>query len=128
MNSLHNYLAQVQQAIGTFPGIQVEEYWEQLLTATRANLRIRLHFADSSFLEISEALAVEGGRLTWLSYRYHWQDATGHLVFRYDNAPHHQEVGSFPHHKHLRDRVIASERPVVPDLLAEIQRHLFKPE
>lgn len=71
MSPLHDYLAHVQQVISTFPGIQVEEYWEQLLTATRANLRIRLHLADNSLLEISEALAVEGGRLTWLSYRYH---------------------------------------------------------
>jgi hypothetical protein len=61
MSPLRDYLAQVQQAIRTFPGIQVEEYWEQLLTVTRANLRIRLHLADNSLLEISEALAVEGG-------------------------------------------------------------------
>ena len=90
MSPLRDYLAQVQQAISTFPGVQVEEYWEQLLTVTRANLRIRLHLAGNSLLEISEALAVEGGRLA------------GHLILRYDNAPHHPEVGTFPHHKHLR--------------------------
>lgn len=72
MSPLHDYLAHVRQAIRTFPGIHVEEYWEQLLTATRANLRIRLHLVDNSLLEISEALAVEGARLIWLSYRYHW--------------------------------------------------------
>lgn len=91
MSPLRDYLAQIQQAISTFPGVQVEEYWEQLLTATRANLRIRLHLADNSLLEISEALAVEGGRLAWLN-----------LILRYDNAPHHPEVETFPHHKHLR--------------------------
>lgn len=128
MSPLHDYLAHVQQVISAFPGIHVEEYWEQLLTATRSNLRIRLHFADNSLLEISEALAVEGAKLTWLSYRYHWQDTTGHLILRYDNAPHHPEVGTFPHHTHLRETVVASQRPALPDLLAKIQRHLFKPE
>ncbi len=126
MSPLRDYLAQVQQAISTFPGIQVEEYWEQLLTVTRANLRIRLHLADNSLLEISEALAVEGGRLTWLSYRYHWQDATGNLILRYDNAPHHPEVGTFPHHKHLRETVVASQRPALPDLFVEIQHLLSR--
>lgn len=86
MSPLHDYLAHVQQVISTFPGIHVEEYREQLLTATRATLRIRLHLVDNSLLEISEALAVEGSRLTWLSYRYHWQDTTGHLILRYDNT------------------------------------------
>lgn len=128
MSPLHDHLAHVRQAISTFPGIHVEEYWEQLLTATRANLRIRLHLADNSLLEISEALAVEGARLTWLSYRYHWQDTTGHLILRYDNAPHHPEVGTFPHHKHLRETVVASQRPALPDLLVEIQHHRFESE
>ena len=126
MSPLRDYLAQIQQAISTFPGIQVEEYWEQLLTATRANLRIRLHLADNSLLEISEALAVEGGRLTWLSYRYHWQAATGNLILRYDDAPHHPEVETFPHHKHLRETVVASQRPALPDLFVEIQHYLSR--
>lgn len=128
MSLLHEHLAQVRQAVSAFSGILVEEYWEQLLTATRANLRIRLRFADHSLLEISEALAVEGGSVTWLCYRYHWQHATGHLILRYDNAPHHPEVGTFPHHKHLRETVVASQRPALPDLLTEIQHHLCKSE
>lgn len=128
MSPLHDHLAHVRQAIRTFPGIHVEEYWEQLLTATRANLRIRLHLVDNSLLEISEALAVEGARLIWLSYRYHWQDTTGHLILRYDNAPHHPEVGTFPHHKHLRETVVASQRPALPDLLVEIRHYRFTSE
>jgi hypothetical protein len=59
MSPLRDYLAQIQQAISAFPGVLVEEYWEQLLTATRANLRIRLHLADNSLLEISEALQLQ---------------------------------------------------------------------
>ncbi|CBE68853.1 conserved protein of unknown function [Candidatus Methylomirabilis oxygeniifera] len=50
MSPLHDYLAQVQQAISALPWIQIEEYWAQLLTATRANLRIRLQLADNSLL------------------------------------------------------------------------------
>ena len=126
MSPIHDYLTQIQQSISAFPGAQVEEYWEQLLTATRANLRIRLHLVDNSFLEISEALAVEEGRVAWLSYRYHWQDATGRLVLRYDDAPHHPEIETFPHHKHLREAVVAAQRPALPDLLAEIQHLLSK--
>jgi len=122
VSSLQDYLRQVREAIGTFPGAQVEGYRTELLTPSRANLRIRLRLPDDSFLEISEALVVQEGTLTWLSYRYHWQDATGRLILRYDNAPHHPEVESFPHHKHVEEKVAASERPALVKLIAEIQR------
>ena len=124
MSPLRDYLAQIQQAVSAFPGTHIEEYREQLLTATRANLCIRLHLADNSLLEISEALVVEAGALTWLSYRYHWQASAGNVILRYDNAPHHPELETFPHHKHLGESVVGSQRPALPDLFGEIQ-HLL---
>lgn len=59
MTAILDYLRQIRQAINAFAGAQVERYQEQLLTATRANLRIRLRLPDNSFLEISESLAAE---------------------------------------------------------------------
>lgn len=126
-SSLSDYLKDIRQAVSAFVGVQIEQYREQLLTETRANLRIRLRLADNSLLEISESLIMEGGTPIWLSYRYHWQDATGRLILRYDDAPHHPEIETFPHHKHGGKTVIASQRPALPDLLAEVQRHLSKP-
>jgi len=101
MTPLLDYLTQIRQAINAFAGVQVERYQEQFLTATRANLRIRLRLPDNFFLEISEALVAEEGEITWLSYRYHWQDPIGCLILRYDDAPHHQEIETFPDHKHI---------------------------
>jgi hypothetical protein len=124
MTPLQHYLLEVRQEVSSLPGTQVELYREQLLTDTRANLRIRLRLADRSLLEIREALVVRQGALTWLSYRYHWQDAAGRLVLRYDDAPHHPEVDTFPQHQHVGEMVIASPRPYLPHLLAEIQRRL----
>ncbi len=124
MSPLQDYLLRVRTAIETFPSAQVERHRVELLTTSRANLRIRLRLPDDSFLEISEALVVEQGALTWLSYRYHWQDASGRVILRYDNAPHHPEVESFPDHKHVENTVMPSDRPALPALLAEIQRLL----
>ena len=124
MTPLQNYLVEIRQAISRCAGIRVEQYREQLLTATRGNLRIRLRFADESLLEISEALVMHEGELTWLSYRYHWQDVAGRLIFCYGDAPHYPEIGTFPHHKHVRETVIASDRPDLPGLIEEIHRFL----
>lgn len=126
MSPLHDYLAQIQRTVSAFSEGHVEEYREQLLTTTRANLRIRLHLTDNSRLVISEALAVVDDRLTWLSYRYHWQAATGDVILRYVNAPHHPEGETFPHHKHSGETVVASQRPALPDLFVEVRRLLSK--
>ena len=32
-------------------------------------------------------------------FSFHWQ-RDSECVVRWDNAPHHQEVATFPHHKH----------------------------
>ncbi|MGH2523179.1 MAG: toxin-antitoxin system TumE family protein [Anaerolineales bacterium] len=47
----------------------------------------------------------------------------GNRVFRYDNAPHHPEILTFPHHKHLgpEDRLAESTEPNLADVLAEIE-------
>jgi hypothetical protein len=56
-----------------------------------------------------------------LKYRYHYEDPDGRLVFRYDNAPHHPEVETFPHHKHLSDgRVVPSVEQSLPRVLEEV--------
>ncbi|WP_461459310.1 toxin-antitoxin system TumE family protein [Methanothrix sp.] len=43
-----------------------------------------------------------------LKYRFHLIDKNGEMVFRYDNAPHHDN-STFPHHKHHADCVVESE-------------------
>ena len=54
------------------------------------------YFIDNSFLDV------------WLSdeidYSYHWeQRALRGLIHRWDNAPDHPEIESFPHHFHDGD-------------------------
>jgi len=35
-----------------------------------------------------------------LKYRYHLQTLNGQLISRWDNAEHHRQVSTFPHHRH----------------------------
>jgi len=55
--------------------------------------KLRVFLIDGSFLDV------------WLSedndYSFHWeQRAVRGLIHRWDNAPDHSEVDSFPHHFH----------------------------
>lgn len=117
--TLEEYFANVLQLIQTLTGVDVERYEEQLLSATRGNLRLRLRFADQALLEISEAVLCTARTLQWLSYRYHYQEPSG-FVLRYDNAPHHPEVATHPDHKHVENDVLASSHPTIAQVLLEV--------
>ena len=52
-------------------------------------------FADGSRLEFSEQLPT-----TRRKFRLHYMDAQDNLIVRWDSAPHHKVLGTFPFHKH----------------------------
>jgi len=62
--------------------------------------RYRTFFRDGSMAEFSERLIEEKGILKTTKYRFHWQNKDGGLIKRWDNAAHHPEIETFPHHLH----------------------------
>jgi len=80
----------------------------------------RINFLDGSELYFLEFVDSREGVRRY-KYSYHCQDKDGKLRFRYDMAPHHKEIKTFPHHKHLADRVIQSPQPSFEDILEEVE-------
>ena len=97
LDLLSQCLGKIENAISTLVDSYVEHYNEEIITANRINLKIRIRFSSGHLLELNEAVVVEGkGNNEHLSYRYHFQDGQNNLVFRYDNTPHFQEIKKFP--------------------------------
>ncbi len=120
-NILSDYLNQIEQAIVQCQNVEIERYQEEILTPKRVNLRIRLRFNQTHLLEVNEAIIVTDNQLNFLDYRYHFQDEKNCLVFRYDSTPHFPNLPNFPHHKHLSDQVIPSQKPNIIEVLKEIK-------
>ena len=78
-----------------------------------------LYFADGSRLEFTERIVIRSYRPFKERYRYQYlrDDET---VFRYDNAPHHLYLPTFPHHKHEEYTIVASSESTLQQVLAEI--------
>jgi hypothetical protein len=85
----------------------------------------RLRFWDGSLLEFTETLTEQGVVLIKTDYAYHYQDIDDNLVFRYDNAPHHPEVSTHPHHKHTPIGIEAATPPHLNEVLHEIDQYLY---
>jgi predicted ATPase len=121
MRAIEEYFTYIYQLVQGLAEVHAERFEEQRLSATRGNLRIRLRFSDQALLEISEAVVLTAGELRWLSYRYHYQDPSGAMLFRYDNAPHHPEIPTYPDHMHAGDRILASAHPSIEQVLQEVR-------
>lgn len=70
-------------------------------TPTDGHLRARLTLTDGSLLEFSEYVQhTPDGQINIVTYSYHWADAHGDLIKRWDNTPHFPNLPGFPHHIH----------------------------
>ncbi len=54
-------------------------------------------------------------------YAYHASNGS-ELVIRWDNAPHHRKIKTFPHHKHVREDVLESKEVVLEEILEEMEK------
>ena len=79
-----------------------------------------LLFTDESALHFIEFVNVKETTEVY-KYSYQYQDRNGKLVFRYDMAPHHREIGTFPHHKHIHsNKVVEASAPGLAQVLDAI--------
>jgi hypothetical protein len=124
---LKQYLALLQNIVYSRQEITVERFLVQEVMPDREGLiEGRLRFWDESLLEFVEVLQAKGIVLVKTNYTYHYQNADIELIFRYDNAPHHPEVATFPHHKHTKTAIETATPPHLGDVLKEIDQILYE--
>ncbi len=103
----------------TFPGalVAVEKAY---MRGRAAYIRLRATLASPG-----TAIVIREAWLKGRLHRYAYQlIAEGKPLLRYDNAPHHPEIETFPHHKHLEDRVEPLPSPSVEAFLKEARNLL----
>ncbi len=100
------------------PGCRVWVEKHRLLEDTEY-LSVAVSCGPGRELRLREFLA--GGRLVRYAYQVLVE---GRPVLRYDNAPHHPEVETHPHHRHVGGRVEPLEEPSLEAFLEEARRLL----
>ena len=123
--SLYAYLDRLENTLYSRQDMTVEKLHIDV-RAIRTSFHALIGFHDNSHLTIFERLESTNQRdFKRVSYRFHYQNADGVLIFRYDNSPHYPHLATFPAHKHLPDQVIAAEAPDLADVLREIDTLLY---
>ncbi|MBC8438209.1 MAG: hypothetical protein H8D87_00780 [Deltaproteobacteria bacterium] len=96
---------------------------EEIRANKQGILNVKVVLINQSVLHIKEYLDAKY-RINRLSYAYQYQDRTGQLIFRYDNAAHRPVLG-FNEHKHSNDGTIhEAALPDIFDFVDEIISHL----
>jgi hypothetical protein len=86
---------------------------------TGSYTRLKILFRDGSELHTREFVNdVER------KYSFHWQSRDGELIIRWDNAPHHPELDTFPDHKHFNGQVVATLELSLRDVFKVIEERL----
>ncbi len=96
-------------------------------TDVKFQLKLRIEFIDRSILFTNDYVGVDRQK-----YAFHWQQADGTWLMRWDNASHFLELASFPHHKHDyrsgSEVVMDSFNISLSEVLEYIQRQLTHPQ
>lgn len=112
-------LSQLKVLLTDFPHVLNQKITYELGDPDEAYIKGEVILADGSKLALAEFL--EKSKKGWKieRYRYHLMNKNNELIFRYDNAPHHPKIKTFPHHKHLSEIVTLSQRPSFKKLMDE---------
>ena len=83
-----DYFDDIEQRLIGIPNLYVEQFNAVIVSVDRANLKLRLRFELRYLLSVSEAMVIRDHQMTFLDYRYHFQNSQNNLIFRYDsNTP-----------------------------------------
>ncbi len=59
------------------------------------------------------------------NYSYHWQDDKNNLIMRWDNAPYHKNIETFPHHLHNKNGIFENFDITILDILKTIEKSIL---
>ena len=112
--TLAEYLDSVKERLLIDTVVSSFQIVRERSTLTDGHLRARLTLTDGSLLEFSEYVQRSpNGQINVVTYSYHWTDAHGDLIRRWDNTPHFPDLAGFPHHIHDgRTNTVSPGKPV----------------
>jgi len=118
--TIPEYLQELDELIDTAPEVVNVDIIRRSVWDTGMEIvalyRYKLTMNDRSVLELTERLIEMGGTFVITKYRHHWQNRNAQIIKRWDNAPHHLKLKTFPHHVHDGAETNVSEHDEVSGL------------
>ncbi len=125
-NKIKRHFDRLEKTIGDDPLVVLSDFHRVYTSPATAFVKGKARFINNSLLNIFQHVRINEGKLFISDYRYHYMDSASSLIFRYDNAEHHPEIKTSPHHKHLPSCKIESANISIKKLLTEINQKIIE--
>jgi len=127
---LTSYIRHIKSALSSYAWIESVDFLRfdvsEIEHETILLYRIRIHLIRGELLEAFERVSENSKtkKLETTKYHFHWQDLNNQLIRRWDNAPHHPEIETFPDHMHFgpENTCRTGGSSSLPAVLEEIDR------
>lgn len=118
--------AQIEAALRDCAVVITYDLVETQLSAHTGYIEGSVTFTNNARLVYFEFWRQTSAGLERDKYRYHLMDGQNQLVFRYDNAPHHPEIATFPDHKHLPNDLLSESAALnFADVFSEVESYVL---
>ena len=122
---IEEYFARIRNFLDSLPIVQSFEVETEARADYIGFIKGIVYFQDGTILNIREFVDVESS-IDRGKYSYQYMDQDAQLIFRYDNAPHHQKlnISTFLHHKHEQqeNNIVSSDVPFLEEVCQEIEQ------
>jgi len=115
---IEDYFEFLKRVASKNPSVKKFRLIKEFIGVNRGYIRFVIELIDGSELHVFEY--VDSG-MHKIDYSYHWQDKDKTLIKRWDNAPHHNEIETFPHHLHKGEEIEPSKEPTFLEILKKIE-------
>ena len=118
--SIRRYFDELKLRLVIDSGVESFEVISERIEEKEGYLRVVIKLPSDSVMHCFEYVLSDGS-IGISKYSFHWQDAAGNLIYRWDNSPHHPELDSFPYHVHTKDSVSVSSEMSLIKVLDEVK-------
>ncbi len=118
--AIRQYFEAIEAYLIQCPVVAAYQIIRQEVGPTDGKIRIKINLLDDSLVECFEYVCEADSGTQGLKYSFHWQDADGNLIKRWDNAPHFPNLPNSPHHIHHSDGSV-SQADNIPAMLTSLE-------
>ena len=119
---IYDYFSKVQKKLETIKWIVIEQSINfDFVSDEMGIVAGKLVFIDKTILEFMELVSAKEPE-----YRFHYMGKDKDLICRWDSAPHHKEISTFPHHLHTKKGVKESKKINLIEILDDITEKVIE--
>ncbi|CAG0999576.1 MAG: hypothetical protein MPEBLZ_03038 [Candidatus Methanoperedens nitroreducens] len=121
---LENFLADLKASLTASHIVRDIEIDDEFITSVSGFLDCTVVLVNGSTLYVTEYFSISGDTIKREKYSYHLQKDDDFII-RWDNAPHHKELSTFPYHVHDKSGVHKSKEMTMDEVLDELSEKVL---